>query len=272
MIVLCANSVAVADTFYINPEESYLSIAVLDHSSSYQLTSAQFSGSDVTSLGGSFDATIGGGTITFTTSSNIIFNDLESDVYPDIGGGSDSAGDSLDPYPPSPGSGAGNYGLVLTVPNDPEDLGEGLALAGFAAIRSAIADATSSAITITAGEFDASGITLDLADGDLDYNINLGDGTPFIHGTTGIDANGAVNSATEGVVGTFEGQTFVSFPVDVSVHVTTSGLDVDVVLQGFILGITAPESFARVPEPTTWALMAVGLVGLLPWARRMRGK
>ncbi|MES1213773.1 MAG: hypothetical protein ABUL64_04225, partial [Singulisphaera sp.] len=214
-----------AETFYVDSGFSSLSIAVYDHSTSLLLTSAQISGSDTTSLGGTFDATIDSGTITFN-SGDISFTDQESDMQPAIGGGSASAGDSENPYPPSPGSDAANYGLFLTVPNDPEDPGAGLALAGVAAIRSAVLGLMSDALTITDGAFDASQVTLGLTAGTLDYNINGGDGTPFIHGSTGIDGNSGVNTLTDGSVGTIGGVTLISMLVYVDVNVTTGGLNV----------------------------------------------
>jgi hypothetical protein len=265
---LAAIRVVSADTFYVDSDFSSLSIAVYDHTTSTLLTSAQISGSDTTSLAGTFDATIDSGTITFN-SGDVTFNNQESDMQPAIDGGDASAGTSLNPYPPSPGSDPANYGLFLTVP-DPDDPEGPLALAGVAAIRDAIAGLTSSAITITGGgsSFDASQVTLGLSYGSLDYNINTGDGTPFLNGTTGIDGNSGLNSSTGGGIGTFGGVTAVSIPVLVSVNVTTGGLDVDVVLTGQIGGTNVAP--APVPEPGTFALAALALIGVAPAIRKAR--
>jgi hypothetical protein len=266
---MVAIRIASADTFYVDPDFSSLSIAVYDHTTSTLLTSAQISGSDTTSLTGTFDATIDSSTITFNSGS-VAFNNQESDMQPAIGGGDASAGDSMNPYPPSPGSDPANYGLFLTVP-DPDDPEGPLALAGVAAIRDAVTSLTSSAITLTGGgsAFDASQVTLGLTYGSLDYNINTGDGTPFLNGTTGIDGNSGLNSSTDGGIGTFGGITAVSIPVSVLVNVMTGGLNIDVVLTGQIEGTNAAP-LAPVPEPGTFALAALALIGVVPAIRKVR--
>ena len=240
----CALAVASAvnaDTFYVDSGFSSLQIAVYDHASSYLLTWTQVTDSDITSLGGTFDATISGGYITFNSGS-ITFNDQGTDMMPAIGGGGDSAGDEMNPYPADPGSDPANYGLYLTVPNDPEDPEAGIALAGVAAIRSAGLDLSSSAIAISSDVFDVGGITLGLSAGTLDYNINAGDGTPYINGTTGIDGNSGPNASDSGLI--IPGDPLGIFiPVFVDVHVTSGGLDVDVVLTGQIAATNAAPAW-----------------------------
>jgi hypothetical protein len=260
-----------ADTFYVDPDFSSLSIAIYDHSTSTLLTSAQTSGSDTTTLGGTFDATIASGAITFNSGA-ISFDNQGTDMQPAIGGGGDSAGTAMNPYPPSPGSDPASYGLVLSVydPDNPESL----VLAGVLAVRDALAGISSdSAITITGGSsFDASQINMVFNSGTtLDYNINNGsDGSAFLNGTTAIDGTPGANTLTGGGIGTFGGVTGITIPVYVDVNVTTGGLNVDVVLSGSI-GATNAAPGAPVPEPGTFVLAAMALVGGLPVAvRRMR--
>lgn len=265
---------ATADTYDVDPDNSYLSIAILDHSTQNQLTSAQVDGSDLTSLGGSFDVTFGSGTITFNSSNNITFGNQSTDMQPAIGGGSASAGTGDNPYPADPGSGAANYGLYFTVPNDFDNPDAGLALAGVAAIRGALTDVTSSAISLSDGLFDASQLTMSLPNGHtaLDFNVNLGDGTPLANGTSFVDGSGA-NSETFGEVGTIFGVPFVGFYIDLDIHTTAGGLDLDVVLQGQIVGSLESGGgviAVPVPEPETLALAVVAAVCFVPVLRRRR--
>jgi hypothetical protein len=272
MFALALARCATADTYDVDSDNSYLSIAILDHSTQNQLTSAQVDGSDLTSLGGSFDVTFGSGTITFNSSDNITFGNQSTDMQPAIGGGSPSAGSGDNPYPADPGSGAANYGLYFTVPNDFDNPDAGLALAGVAAIRGALADITSSAISLSDGLFDASQLTMSLPSGHtaLDFNVNLGDGTPLVNGTSFVVGSGA-NSETFGEVGTLFGTPFVGFYVDLDIHSTSGGLDLDVVLQGQIVGYVEAGGGAMatpVPEPSALVLAVVAVVGLLPVLRR----
>lgn len=270
---ICAAAFAApvsAGTIYtIDPSQSFLTVAV--QSQGVPLTLAQFLGSDTTSLGGTLDVTEGGGNITFNASpGSISFANQANPVSPGPGGGVASAG-TVNALPDAPGTGTANYGLILIVPNDPGDplnLDTG-AILGYADIASALASLVGSS-ALAGGVFDTTGLTVNTDAGNLDYNLNNGNGdgppqtsTPFIFGTTGIGGNsGAIAGAGNGSVVVAGGISTITIPVLVDVLVDTGLIVVDAIFQGQIVAT------AVVPEPSTFALAGLGLVALVPMARR----
>jgi hypothetical protein len=267
--------VAQGTTYVIDPTQSSLQIAV--QTQGIPITLPQFSGSDIESLLGTLDVTIAGGNITFNASPGSIAFASQAGIYPDATGGSPANGtvNALpDTFPSSPNIGStqvANYGLVLIVPSDPGDpLNlDTAAIAGYAAIHSALASLTGSA-ALSGGSFPASGLTIATDAGNLDYNINTGNGdgppqtsTAFQNGTTGIGGNSGPNSlAGNGSVVTAGGFQTITVPVNVDVLVDTGTLVVDAIFVGQIVAKVA------VPEPSTFALAGLGLVALVPMVRR----
>ena len=145
LAITAFSHVAQGTTYTIDPTQSSLQISVL--SQGVPLTLPQFSGSDVASLSGTLDATVGGATITFNSSPSSIAFSSQSGIYPDAAGGSLANGtvNALpDTAPVTPNIGStqtANYGLILIVPSDPTDpLNlDTAAIAGYAAIDSALA-------------------------------------------------------------------------------------------------------------------------------------
>lgn len=264
---------ASATIYTIDPTLSTLQVAV--YASGVPLTTAQFPGSDITSLGGTLDATVGGGNIIFGATT-ISFADQALPVAPGPGGGSPSPGTvTAFPDQPSAGLGAGNYGLNLIVPGDPSDPTQWLnpdtaGIIGYADISAALASLTGSSV-IAGGIFSPDGLTVSTTGGALDYNLNQGNGdgppqtsSPFINGTTGIGGNsGAIAGATNGSLVTAGPLSTLTVPILVDVPVNTGLFVVDAIFTGQIVATAV-----TVPEPSTIALSGLGLAAMLPLIRR----
>ena len=262
---------ATAGTIYtIVPQASFLQVAV--QSQGVPLTYAQYPGSDITNLSGTLDLTVSGGSITFNSSpSSIKFANQASPVAPGPGGGVPSAG-TINALPDSPGSGTANYGLVLVVPSDPGDplnLDTGTIL-GYADIAAAFASLLGSS-TLVGNAFSPNGLTVSTDAGNLDYNLNNGNGdgppqtsTPFINGTTGIGGNsGPISGASPGSYIVAGNLATITIPIAVDVLVDTGLIVVDAIFNGQIVATATV-----VPEPSTFAMAGLGLVALIPVARR----
>ena len=270
-VTACAVSVSAGTIYTIDPALSYLQISV--QSQGVPLTTAQYPGSDSTSLSGTLDVSVGGGNITFNSSpGSIVFANQVLPVAPGPGGGNPSPG-TITAFPDQPGAGlgVGQYGLNLIVPNDPGDPlnPDTAAIIGYADIASALASLLGSS-ALVGTSFDTTGLTVSTDAGNLDYNLNNGNGdgppqtsTPFITGTTGIGGNsGAIAGAGNGSLITVGPGSTITIPVLVDVLVDTGLIVVDAIFQGQIV------AHAAVPEPSTFALAGLGLVALIPVARR----
>lgn len=273
--------VAQGTTYTIVPGLSSLNVGIF--SAGVPITTPQFTGSDTASLSGTLDATIGGGNITFNSSPGSITFGSQAGIYPDAAGGTQAPGTTsplpdLPPNDPNVGnSQIANYGLILIVPSDPSDpLDLNTAgIAGYAAIDSALASLLGSA-ALSGGSFSAAGLTVSTDAGHLDYNLNNGNGdysppdqnfqtgSPFTNGTTGIGGNSGLNSlAGNGSVTTVGTLQTITVPINVDVLVDTGLIKVDAIFTGSIVATAVV-----VPEPGTFALAGLGLIALIPVARR----
>ena len=238
-LMVCASN-ARADLFTIDQAESNLSLAVWLTSSGspiLQITGAQFTGSDSTSLYGTLNANVvSGSSITFLTTDNIQLANNATPIAPLADGSS--------------GTAIGQIGLMLTA-----------ITSGDLALRGAVGDLTSGALTLSGTSFNASGVTLAYTAGSLAYNTGLGIGSTSTVSST-------LNSATAGSFTDSGGIETLTIPIDVIVPVSVGGFDLDLITTGSIVA-TAPS----VPEPGTGTLMAIALVGLAGarWAVRRRG-
>ncbi|HVU89975.1 MAG TPA: hypothetical protein VHD36_21770 [Pirellulales bacterium] len=280
LAVALASQMAHGATYTIDSSQSHLSLSFVDPTSGMPASLAQFAGSDTEPLSGTLDATTGGGSVTFNSSS--IGFGSQAGIYPNATGGNAVAGTTspLPDLPPaSPNIGStqtANYGLTVifpTNPGDPLDLNTA-ALAGYAAIDSALASLTGSA-TISAGSFDTTGLTYTNTAGNLDFNLNTGvgdynpptqnfqTGLPFALGSTSIaGSDGQLASAG---LGTIAGNT-ITIPIQVTVPLDMGIQTVNAVFSGQIVATT------RVPEPGTMALALLGGLAVLPAIRSARGR
>jgi hypothetical protein len=164
--------------------------------------------------------------------------------------------------------------LVLVVPSDPTDPTQifnldTAAIAGYAAIDSALASLNGTS-ALSGTSFDTTGLTVSTDAGNLDYNLNVGNGdgppqtgTAFQNGTTGIGGNsGNIAGAGNGSIVTVGGISTLTVPVFVDVVVNTGLLVVDAIFTGQIVAT------AVVPEPSSFALAGLGLIALVPAVRR----
>jgi PEP-CTERM motif len=128
--------------------------------------------------------------------------------------------------------------------------------AGPLAIRNAIMDLTSGGpLALTAGTFDGSLVTVGTTVGDADFNLT----GPFpVNGTSSLAGQTGLNGLlTIGTVVTAGGLTTITIPISVDVPVSVSGLTFDAIFSGQIVA-----SGPAVPEPSTFVLAGIGLVGI----------
>jgi hypothetical protein len=221
---------ASAATYWIDTSASYIDISGAN-------LSAQTSGSDhVTFETSSYFTATTGSTITFGGGSldAVVFGTLA----PGIGGAS--------------GSASADAGLTLGP-------GSNVALRDFEA------EPTSSAITVSSGAFDASGITLDVLAGYVDYRLFLG----LLSGREDISTESGMNTATTGSVVTTLVDETVSFDVDLTIPVDVSGATYDVNFAGVIVGVYTFDDnlngLQEVPEPGSVALLVIGMTCGIPY-------
>ena len=154
------------------------------------------------------------------------------------------------------GSAPGNYGLVFAT---------GAAGNVFAAVRSASASLSSTPLTLSgvggSYSFLPGGASLNPTGGAVDYrNAILGNGR-----TNPSSAPAADNSATPGALNITGSTVSFQIPLDVSIPVTvgTAG-------SGTIRLVGTLNATGAIPEPSTWALAAAGLSGLVVAGMRRR--
>ena len=203
------------------------------------ITSPQTPGSDTTTISGTINVDVTSGSLQFLTTGDTNY-DLQSVDQAPLPGG-------------DPGTAPAQYGLNIAV---------GTLETGVGAVRGMVTDATSDPIGLASGTFDASQVMLSISTGGLDYNLT---GFSPASGNADLTGNSGTNAATGGLY-TSDGSTAtLTLPVYVDVPVTvmvgTLALPLDAILQGQIVATAA------VPEPTTLSLLALGLLGLVGWAR-----
>ncbi len=273
--IVMIGSRASADLVYtINPAQSYLTLEVYDGGSplsgGYQVTESQvgpggLGSSDTTSLSGTLNASVGGGSISFGGGSSLEFAYQPEPLLPNASGGNASG-----PGTPSPAQ----YGLTV----QPDNV---LGASGYIALSGAAGDITNysgpSGLTLvngTTSSFHATNQNFVLTAAGLAFWLNVPGlgvdyGTevlapPAVSVQNGVDAYGFSTYST-GTVTTLAGITSITLPVFADVHVDvyigpTSYIPLDVVMTGQIV---ASSVASPVPEPSTLVLACVGVVGSL---------
>ena len=255
-------------TYTISAAQSHLTIGAVNQG--IPLTIAQSTGSDTTSLSGSILAEIGGGSISLLSHNSITYNNQASLQSPGVGGGFASAGAPANgfssppglPLPSFPGSGPAAYGELFIIPNDLSDSLDvnNSTLVGYVALRSLLSDITG-ATPLNAGSFTTDALSLKIIAGNLDYNLNngTGDGSPFTHGFASVGGNSGANSgAGNGSVVTAGGFQTITIPIRLDVPVNTGLFAFDLIITGQIVA-----QAAIVPEPGTFGMAGVGLIGVI---------
>jgi hypothetical protein len=275
--MLAVGSRASADaTYSIDPTLSYLTVGVYQGdplNGGSLATGPQIGTSDTTSLFGTLQATIGGGTISFGGAS-VGLTYQSTNMLPDANGG-----DSTGPDPAGTGGAPAQFGLVL-VPN-------ALGLTGFLSVYNAaatITDFTPGGTALTPGPgtgvFDATEQNIGLTSAGISYWINAQSlGAGILYGsevvappTASVQNNvssGGYSTYAQGTVTTVGGITSILLPVFADVQQVVSGITLDVLLSGQIVA----TSVSAVPEPSTFVLAGVALAGSLVVAgarRRLR--
>jgi hypothetical protein len=229
-------------TFTIDSTKSSLTLS-LDSKPGVPITSAQFPGSDRTSLSGTQNVDITGNILTFISTANAQFGLQSSPVSPAVGG-------------TYPGSAPGQYGLLASIPGLIGGPGPGGS--GLIAVRGFIGDIRSGAIALNGSSFRADQVSLVLAGGQADANLTFPSG-PFI-GTdplSGFD----VNQLSGGTL-TLSGNVYtLTLPIFASSSLTVGPATVLETYSGQVVAT------AVIPEPATWILAAVGCAALIAQRR-----
>jgi len=227
--------------------------------------------SDTSILSGSLLANLAGGNISFPGGSNIEYGYQPGNYLPDANGGNESG--------PDP-NGTGGAPAQIALQLDPAT---GLGT-GYISIANAVSDITNatsspSGTPITAGTFDATQQNVLVTAGNLAYWLNTtiaglvygsevaATPTKPLSAQNGIDSQ--MNTYPQvGTVTSVAGITTITLPIFADQFVLIgSGVGIDIVFTGQIVATAA-----SIPEPSTFVLAGIGLVGsiLLFKARRRR--
>lgn len=204
------------------------------------VTVAQTPGSDTTSLFGSISADVSGGNLTFLGGGDIQFA---------------LQGVDQQPLPLGlPGSAPAQYGF---------DVAFQTLVSGTAALRNAIAEATSGAIAVAGGTFDATQVSLDMTAGSADLNLS---GALGVQDRISVAGFSAANEEAVGSLVQAGNLVTLTLPVLVELDLPAAQTGLLLDLTGVFTGsITAT---AIVPEPGTMGLLSCGLIGLIVVGRR----
>lgn len=232
-------------TFTLDSALSHLSYAI-ESSPGVPLTTAQFAGSDTTSLSGTQTVNLTGSSVQFLSTGNIQFGLQPSPVDPAVGGA-------------YPGSAAGQYGLLALSPGVIGGPGPGGT--GLIAARDLVADATSGVIPLIGNTFDASQIVGAFVTGSLDVNLLVA-GNPYVGTVSTVGS--ANNELAGGTLTSAGGIDTLTIPIYVEAPVTVSGVTVLEAISGQMVATAA------VPEPSSITLACVAVAGLVGEALRVR--
>jgi hypothetical protein len=209
-------------------------------------TSAQFPGSNTTSLFGAMDVDVVPGTsVQFLTTGNTQLALQSLPVAPQSGGGVVGV----------PGSGPGQIGLDALIPSFAQ---------GVLAARHVIGDSTSGAIPLVGNAFDSTGLSFALVSGNADYNLSTFLGPEI--GTASIVGGGALDTLSGGTLTEVGTLLTLTLPLLVNEDLTIAGIPVTAVLTGQIVAT------ATIPEPSTMVLACLAAIGLGVVAIRKRRK
>lgn len=202
MLTLASGAVGQV-TYTVDSSSSYLEIVDVSGAD----VSDQFAGSDILTFSGTVDVDLSGGTIEFTSAA--IDAIAQSGIAPQAGGVA--------------GTEDGDAGLDVSIDIIFDDL------EGPVALRNVVVDAYSDPITVSGGGgFDATAVTFELSDGDVDYRLESG----FFDliGGDPIDGASGDNEAAVGVV--LSGGATIVVPVELSLSFEVEGIPITVELSG----------------------------------------
>jgi hypothetical protein len=257
--IIAMGSRASADTYTIDEANSSVTAAVYlggpPDAGGGQITEAQLPGSDTSALFGTLNADVSGGNISFGGGSSISLTSFPTVLLPDANGG-----DSSSPDP------AGTGGATWQIGLQTNDLANANGLQGYIGITNGTLDITGAATPLSGGSFDATAQTISLLTANLGYWLNLnipGVFTGVVYGAetvapptgtaqNGVDSAGYSNYQQGSVVGNT-----IILPIFADVQQAVSGITVDVIFTGQIVAIRQ----VAVPEPSTFVLGSIGLVG-----------
>ncbi|HVU87976.1 MAG TPA: PEP-CTERM sorting domain-containing protein [Pirellulales bacterium] len=228
--------------FTVDSSKSSLQLSI-DTPSGVPVTSPQFPGSDTVSLSGTQNVDISSSTIAFLSTGNVQFGVQPSAVSPGPGG-------------VFPGSQTGNYGLLASIPGIVGGPGPGNT--GLIAGHGFVGNISSIILPLVGTSFNATGLTISLFAGVADVNVTLL-GSP-VQATINLPGGG-LNGESGGTLTQSGGLYTLTVPILFQGDLTVSGVPLVETYTGQLVAT------ARVPEPATWVLAAVGGLAVIACRR-----
>ena len=229
------SAAARAAIFTINPLQS--SLTIISANVAGNIATQQPPSGFTTSYTGTIDATV--------TALSIQFNSASADgmvsgsYQPLVGGGA--------------GSAPGDYGGMFTV---------GGLFPGFFSVRDLVASLTSSSLSLSGGNFDATQLLFTALSGSGDYRV----AALALVGTTSLVGSSAPNAAPLGSISMMGGVQTLTIPVDVTLVFTAVNPN------DSMIRFTGNIVATAIPEPATYMLFGIGLLACAQWFRRKKNK